>query len=46
MPKVWKCANCGGLLERLIDGEEWITPDGAIFCDVTDEIHARQVVNV
>jgi hypothetical protein len=27
-----------------MDGDEWITPDGSIFCKVTDEIHYRKGV--
>ena len=38
-----KCANCNEKLEQLEDGDEWVSPDGAIFCTVTDEIHARQL---
>lgn len=39
-----KCVYCEGELEQLLDGDEWVTSDGSIFCSVTDEIHTRQLV--
>ena len=40
----FQCANCNQELEQLIDGDEWITRDGSIFCEITDEIHNRKGV--
>lgn len=41
MSQAMKCVNCNQTLEQLIDGDEWVSPDGAIFCAITDEIHNR-----
>lgn len=40
MSAEFKCLNCKQEL-NLIDDEEWVTPDGRIFCEATDETHTR-----
>jgi hypothetical protein len=40
----FQCVNCKQELKQLTDGDEWLTSDGSIFCEVTDEIHYRELV--
>lgn len=42
----FRCVACKQELQQLTDGDEWITSNGAIFCEVTKEIHYREKVEI